>query len=270
MRKASPLSGGDINDAFELELRDGRRLFLKTNRAAPAGMFQAEARGLAWLAEARALHVPDVVAVADDRVSFLVLELVEPGSRRRAFDEELGRALAVLHRASPATFGLDHDNFIGSLPQSNRPHARWTDFFQSERLEPQLRLATERGRATGAMRRGFERLFARLAALVGPEEPPARLHGDLWGGNLHVTPDGAPCLIDPAAYGGHREVDLAMMRLFGGFAERVFSAYSEAFPLAPGHAERVPLYQLYPLLVHVNLFGGGYAASVERVLERYV
>ena len=269
VRNAAPLSGGDINDAFELELEDGRRLFMKTHRKAPRGMFQAEARGLAWLAEARALHVPDVVAVGDDRVSFLVLELVEPGARRRAFDEELGRALAALHRASPSTFGLDHDNFVGSLPQSNRSHARWADFFQSERLEPQLRLATKRGRATGAMLRGFERLFARLTTLVGPEEPPARLHGDLWGGNLHVTQDGAPCLIDPAAYGGHREVDLAMMRLFGGFGERVFSAYSEAFPLAPGHAERVPLYQLYPLLVHVNLFGGGYAASVERVLERY-
>ena len=270
VHRASPLSGGDINDAFELELDDGRRLFMKTHGNAPRGMFQAEARGLAWLAEARALHVPEVVAVGDDRVSFLVLELVEPGPRCRAFDEELGRALAALHRASPSSFGLDHDNFIGSLPQSNRAHARWADFFQTERLEPQLRRAEAQGRATSAMRRGFERLFARLATLVGPEEPPARLHGDLWGGNLHVTREGAPCLIDPAAYGGHREVDLAMMRLFGGFGERVFSAYSEAFPLASGHAERVALYQLYPLLVHVNLFGGGYAASVERVLERYV
>jgi fructosamine-3-kinase len=270
VRKASRLSGGDINDAFELELADGQRLFMKTNGSAPAGMFQAEARGLAWLAEARALAVPSVVAVGADRASFLVLELVEPGPRRRGFDEELGRALAALHRASPGAFGLDHDNFIGSLPQSNRAHARWADFFQSERLEPQLRRATDQGRVTSGMRQGFARLFARLSELVGPEEPPARLHGDLWGGNLHVTAGGAPCLIDPAAYGGHREVDLAMMRLFGGFSERVFSAYFEAFPLAPGHGERVPLYQLYPLLVHVNLFGGGYAASVEHGLERYV
>jgi len=268
--RASRLSGGDINDAFALELDDGRRLFVKTNRSAPKGMFQAEARGLAWLGAARAVPVPEVVAVGNDEASFLVLELIESGPRRRGFDEELGRALAALHRASPGAFGLDHDNFIGSLPQSNREHARWADFFQSERLEPQLRLALDGGRATSGMRRGFERLFARLHELVGPEEPPARLHGDLWGGNLHVTADGAPCLIDPAAYGGHREVDLAMMRLFGGFGERVFSAYFEAFPLAAGHAERVPLYQLYPLLVHVNLFGGGYGASVERALSRYV
>ena len=119
------------------------------------------------------------------------------------------------------------------------------------------------------MRRGFERLFARLGELVGPEEPPSRLHGDLWGGNLHTDDAGAPCLIDPAVYGGHREVDLAMMRLFGGFGERVFSAYSEAFPLAPGSRERVALYQLYPLMVHVNLFGGGYGGSVERILAKY-
>jgi fructosamine-3-kinase len=120
------------------------------------------------------------------------------------------------------------------------------------------------------MRAGFERLASRLPGLVGPAEPPARLHGDLWGGNLHIDEDGAPCLIDPAVYGGHREVDLAMMRLFGGFSEGVFRAYQEAWPLAPSHAERITLYQLYPLMVHVNLFGGGYVDSVERGLARYV
>jgi fructosamine-3-kinase len=118
------------------------------------------------------------------------------------------------------------------------------------------------------MRHGFDRLLARLEECVGPPEPPARLHGDLWGGNAMVDEQGMPCLIDPAVYGGHREVDLAMMRLFGGFAPRVFSAYAEAFPLAPGHEERVPLYQLYFLMVHVNLFGGSYVASVEHALAR--
>ncbi len=270
VRRASRLTGGDINEAFEIALEDGRRLFVKTNRSAPSGMFSAEARGLGWLGTARALRVPNVVAVVERDVSCLVLELLEPGPRRRDFDAELGRGLATLHAASPATFGLEHDNFIGSLPQSNRAHARWADFFRCERLEPQLLRAREQGRLSSTVLRGFERLFARLTELVGPEEPPARLHGDLWGGNLHVDEQGAPCLIDPAAYGGHREMDLAMMRLFGGFSERVFAAYAEAFPLSSGHAERVPLYQLYPLLVHVNLFGVGYAGSVERVLERYV
>ena len=144
-----------------------------------------------------------------------------------------------------------------------------TDLFAKERLAPQLELAVSGGRASTGMRRGFERLFSRLADLVGPEEPPSRLHGDLWGGHLHTDEHGAPCLIDPAVYGGHREIDLAMMRLFGGFGERVFSSYAEAFPLARGASDRVPLYQLYPLMVHVNLFGGGYAAQVERILGRY-
>jgi fructosamine-3-kinase len=271
VRSAGRLSGGDINDAFEVELGDGRRVFVKTNLAAPPGMFAAEARGLAWLAEARALRIPRVLAVsADSRAAFLALELLGEAPPRARFDEELGRGLAELHRAGAPSFGLDHDNFIGSLPQSNRAHASWAEFFREERLLPQLELAQNNGRAGAALLGGFERLFARFPELLGPPEPPARLHGDLWGGNLHCDGLGAPCLIDPAAYGGHREVDLAMMRLFGGFGERVFAAYAESHPLAPGHAERVPLYQLYPLLVHVNLFGGGYARSVEAILARYV
>jgi fructosamine-3-kinase len=270
VKSAERLAGGDINDAYAVALGDGRRLFVKTNADAPAGMFEAEARGLAWLGAPNAVRVPQVLGVGSgDGGAYLALELILSGPRRRGFDEELGRALATLHRATPGGFGLDHSNFIGSLPQSNRPSARWADFYRGERLLPQLELAVQRGRASSGMRRGFERLFARLDALVGPDEPPARLHGDLWGGNLHVTADGAPCLIDPAAYGGHREMDLAMMRLFGGFADRVFAAYAEAHPLAPGHAERVALYQLYPLMVHVNLFGGSYAGSVERTLGQY-
>lgn len=269
VRSASRLAGGDINDAFAVELGDGRRVFVKANAHAPDGLFRAEARGLDFLRAPRALRVPRVLALSDAAPSFLALELLESAPRRAAFDEELGRGLAALHRATPGAFGLDEPNFIGSLPQTNAAHARWSEFYRGERLAPQLELASRRGRASPAMRRGFERLFARLDALVGPDEPPARLHGDLWSGNLHVDETGAPCLIDPAAYGGHREMDLAMMRLFGGFSERVFAAYAEAFPLAPGHAERVPLHQLYPLMVHVNLFGGGYASSVERVLERY-
>jgi protein-ribulosamine 3-kinase len=271
VRSASRIAGGDINDAFEVVLADGRELFVKTNDNAPQGMFSAEARGLGFLAEARTLSVPAVVAVVDAERGprCLVLELLRSRTRRARFDEALGRGLAGLHAARPAGFGLDHDNFIGSLPQSNRPHANWCDFFRAERLEPQLRLAKESGRASSSLSSAFERLFARLPELLGPAEPPARLHGDLWGGNLHVDASGAPCLIDPAVYGGHREVDLAMMRLFGGFGERVFAAYAEVFPLAPGHAERVGLYQLYPLLVHVNLFGGGYAAQLASVLRRY-
>jgi fructosamine-3-kinase len=267
------LGGGDINEAFAVRLDGDRTVFVKANDRAPPEMFSAEARGLAWLGEARALRVPAVLAVSSGRAgepAFLVLEYVESAARRPDFDETLGRGLAALHRFSAPGFGLDHDNFIGSLPQSNAARPSWTDFYRSQRLEAQLRRAVDAGRAGPALQRGFARLFAKLDELVGPAEPPARLHGDLWGGNLHAGEAGEPCLIDPACYGGHREVDLAMMRLFGGFGERVFAAYAEAYPLAPGHADRVSLYQLYPLLVHVNLFGGGYGASVESALARYV
>jgi fructosamine-3-kinase len=270
---ARPVSGGDINEAFAVELDDGRTVFVKTNARADPRLFPVEARGLAWLAEAGALRIPDVVAVSSGvpgAPAFLALEWLEPGAPSHAFDEELGRGLAALHAFGAPGFGLEHDNFIGSLSQRNTPHASWAEFYRSERLERELRRAAEHGRASARMRDGFARLFGRFEALVGPPESPSRLHGDLWGGNLHVAPDGAPCLIDPAVYGGHREVDLAMMRLFGGFSERTYDAYAEAAPLAPGDEERVALYQLYPLMVHVNLFGGSYVGSVERALERLV
>lgn len=273
IKAARRLAGGDINDAFELTLSSGTRVFLKTNERAPVAMFPAEAQGLDWLRAAGALRVPEVLAVSSGREgepTFLVLELLDSASPAPDFDQRLGRGLAALHRSGSERFGLERDNFIGTLPQRNRAHGSWADFYWQERLEPQLTRAVAAGQADSNLVRGFERLSLKLPQLLGPPEPPARLHGDLWSGNLHVDSQGAPCLIDPAAYAGHREMDLAMMRLFGGFAEGVFRAYEAAFPLAPGHAERLALYQLYPLLVHVNLFGGGYVASVERSLARYV
>ena len=267
LRAERSLSGGDINEAYAVTLDDGRVAFVKTNLQAPEGMFAAEARGLAWLAEAGALRIPSVLAV--DR-RFLVLELIQPGPPTASFHEDLGRGLAALHRAGCATFGLDHDNFIGRLPQSNRSAARWGDFYRAERLEPQLRRAADAGLIPPGLRQAFSRLFATLDQLVGPPEPPARLHGDLWGGNVMCDERGAPCVFDPATYGGHREVDLAMMRLFGGFRERTFAAYAEVYPLSPGHAERVRLYQVYPLLVHVNLFGGSYVEGLTSTVSSLV
>lgn len=270
-KRASPVSGGDINDAFRASLADGRTVFVKTNDRADPSMFPAEARGLDWLCEAGALRVPRVLAVSrGDSPAFLVLEYLESGRRVSDFDERLGRGLAALHHFGAPSFGLEHDNFIGRLPQDNTSAPNWAEFYRDRRLLPQLERAAERGLAPTELRRGFEQLFAKLGDRVGPPEPPARLHGDLWGGNLHVDERGEPCLIDPAAYGGHREVDLAMMRLFGGFSQATFSAYAEAFPLADGHEERVALYQLYPLMVHVNLFGGSYVGSVQRALHECV
>jgi len=269
---ARPLSGGDINDAFEVRLADGRDVFVKCNVSAPNDMFVAEARGLAWLGDAKALRVPTVLAAsgANDLTPFLALELIRSRPRGANFDERLGRGLAALHRHGAHAFGLDHDNYIGRLPQKNTFDVAWSEFYRVRRLGPQLKAAADAGLAPARVRRDFERLFAQLENLCGPPEPPARLHGDLWGGNLIADDLGEPCLIDPAVYGGHREIDLAMMKLFGGFGPRVFAAYEEAFPLADGYRERVPLYQLYPLMVHVNLFGGGYLAQVEAALARIV
>jgi len=272
---ARSLAGGDINQAYSVTLGDGRDVFVKTNAHAPHGMFAAEARGLGWLAAAKALAVPEVLAASadgDGGPSFLVLELLRQAKGRPVadFDERLGRGLAALHRSGAPSFGLDHDNFIGRLPQANGPVETWAAFYRTRRLEPQLRRAVDRGLGTTGMRRGFEKLFGQLPSLVGPEEPPSRLHGDLWGGNLMRDDRGFPCLIDPAVYGGHREIDLGMMHLFGGFGSRVFASYEEAWPLGDGAEERIGLYQLYPLMVHVNLFGGGDAGQVEAALNRLV
>lgn len=267
IKRSRRLSGGDINEAFEISFDDGTSIFVKTHPSPPHGMFGAEARGLRWLAEAAALRVPRVIAVSDGQPAYLALEMLTSGERRADFDEELGRSLAALHEFGAPRFGLDHDNFIGRLPQSNATSDDWASFYWARRLEPQLRLATDQGLIDGPTRARFGELRRALPERIGPAEPPSRLHGDLWGGNLHVDEAGRPCLIDPAVYGGHREVDLAMMRLFGGFRERVFAAYGEIWPLAPGASDRVGLYQLYPLLVHVNLFGGGYVGAVQRALS---
>ena len=264
-------AGGDINRAERMTLADGRELFVKHREGAPAGMYAAEAAGLAWLAEPSALRTPAVVAVGDERPPrFLALEWIPRGSPAAGHDEALGRGLAALHRAGSPAFGLADDNFIGSLPQRNGLADSWPAFYGERRLEPLARMAADAGALPAEFLAGLERLRARLPDLCGPPEPPARLHGDLWGGNAMAGPDGAPVLIDPAVYGGHREIDLAMMRLFGGFSRAVFDGYAEAHPLAPGHEDRAELYQLYPVLVHVVLFGGGYARSAERILRRYV
>lgn len=272
--KAVPVAGGDINEATRIELSDGRCAFVKTNLNAPRCMFPAEARGLQWLREAQVIRLPEVYAVCGDgatgQAAYLVLEWVEPGRPSSDFDERLGQSLAHLHLTHAASFGFDSDNFIGSLPQSNRSEVTWPEFFLNRRLEPQVKRAADSHRLDATTQRAFEKLAQRLPELFSVSEPPARLHGDLWSGNLHVDSSGSPCLIDPAVYGGHREMDLGMMRLFGGFSSRVFAAYAEAHPLLPGFEERVPLTQLYPLLVHVNLFGGGYSTSVKQVIMRYV
>ncbi len=242
---------------------------------APPGSFAVEASGLRWLAEAGALRTPAVIAAGDaPGPGFLALEWIDDAvsvaSATTAGAEGFGRALAALHGYGAPSFGLHEDNLIGGLPQDNTPAPSWAEFYADRRLEPLARLAVSRGRlATGFLTR-LERLRPLLGELCGPPEPPARLHGDLWNGNAMIDAHGAPVVIDPAVHGGHREIDLAMMRLFGGFPEATFAAYAEVHPLCEGHERRVELFQLAPILVHVCLFGGGYARSAERIMARYL
>lgn len=266
------LPGGDIGRSWRVRLRSGESLFAKSYAAHPEGgaMVAAEARGLTWLGDAGSLRVPRVrgaSAPGTSKSPLLVLEWIEPADADARTAERLGRGLAALHRAGAPGFGFARDGFLGSLPQSNRSHPSWPAFFGAERLQPLRERARREGRLASGLDASIGRLIAQLPERVGDDEPPSRLHGDLWGGNWLCGAHGEPVLIDPAAYGGHREVDLAMMKLFGGFSQRVFDAYSEVCPLSPGHEERVPLYQLLPLLVHLVLFGRGYASAVERALE---
>jgi fructosamine-3-kinase len=275
-----PASGGSINEAWALELEDGRRAFVKTRADASVGEYAIEAAGLRWLAEPGALDLPGVIAVGDD-LPFLALEWIDAGTLDAAGEEGLGRGLAALHAAgapehgaappgAPAADGAVAPLRIGELELPNDPAPDWPTFYAERRLAPLVRLSSEREALSAAGRDAVERVCERIADFAGPPEPPSRLHGDLWGGNVLAGADGRARLIDPAAYGGHREVDLAMLRLFGAPSARVFAAYEETAPLADGHEERVALWQLFPLLVHAALFGGHYGASVERAALRYV
>lgn len=267
---ARPVAGGDIHRAVLLETADGRSCFLKYNNSPRASeMFRTEALGLALLGASRVIAVPKVLKHGTaGEWSFLLLEYIPPGLKNRIFWENFGYSLAVLHGTTSAQFGFAHDNFIGSLPQSNTRHDTWASFYTEERLLPQMRLARENDRLQIADEKLLVNLCKKLPA-VCPEEPPALTHGDLWSGNFLCNTENKPVLIDPAACFSHRETDLAMSRLFGGFDAAFYRQYEEFRPLEPGFDERVEVYQLYYLLVHVNLFGGGYADSVRSILRRW-
>ena len=255
---ARPVGGGDINEAYAVDLPDGRRAFVKTRRDPGAGEYATEAAGLRWLAAA-GVPVPEVIEATEEH---LALEWVQGGP---ADPERLGRTVAMLHGAGAPAFGALPPGApgpfrIGPLVLRSEASKDWPSFYAEHRLLPLL----ERAGLDAPGRRAVERVCGRMADLAGPPEPPARLHGDLWGGNVL-----GEHLIDPAAHGGHREVDLAMLRLFGWPGERFMGAYEEVAPLSPGHEDRVELYQLLPLLVHAALFGGGYAGAVERAARRY-
>ena len=277
------LGGGDVADSSQLELADGRVVFAKTHAAAPPGCFTTEAAGLEWMRATGAVAVPRVLAVSDggdpegagpegaaaEVPNFLVLEWIEEGRPTAATEAELGRALAAMHAGGTQCFGRPDRRTTGSRGLPNEPCDTWAEFYATQRLLPLARLARDCGALPEGVIGRLERLAARLDAVGGPPEPPALLHGDLWAGNRLVDIAGRSWLIDPACHGGHREFDLAMMRLFGGYGEACFASYADRSPLAPGWQDRIALHQVAPLVVHAIKFGGGYVGAATSAIGAY-
>ncbi|HEY0697554.1 MAG TPA: fructosamine kinase family protein [Micromonospora sp.] len=269
--RETPVSGGSICSASRLTLDDGNSVFAKSwpegaGSPVPEGFFAAEAAGLRWLAEAGAVPVPGVVAELPE---LLALDWVEPGPASPEAAERFGRELAALHRAGAPAFGADWPGFIGALPQDNTvSDGPWPAWFAERRLLPYLRLSVDNGALSAAEIDLVERVMAGIDGYGGAERP-ARIHGDLWPGNVLWGADGRAWLVDPAAHGGHRETDLAQLALFGGapHLDRIMAGYREVWPLADGWAERLPVHQLHLLLVHTALFGATYRDAVRRTAE---
>ncbi len=263
-------AGGSINEAYVISTEKGN-FFIKTNLASRyPQMFEKEAKGIEVLKQSGEIPVPEVV-LSDETgdTAFLILNAIESGPQQSHFWEDFGRRLAAMHRHTNKEFGLNHNNYIGSLFQSNRFHTKWNDFYISERLEVQIKLARDNKRIDKNTVRTFERFFTKIDE-VFPVEVPALLHGDLWSGNFMVNEKGYAVIIDPAVYYGHREMDLGMSQLFGRFSKRFYEAYNHAFALESGWQKRLDYYNLYPLMVHVNLFGGAYINSVKQILSKFV
>ena len=251
------VAGGDICTTTRLRLTDGRSAVIKTRPQAPAGFFTTEAEGLQRLRAAGGAAVPEVLAADEECI---ILAWVEPTKPSVDLAESFGRALAATHASGVGSFGAEHDGYIGLAPLPNRPSPTWEEFYASRRVMPYVKAATDRGALSLEQAKVIEKVMKRLPSLTADPEPPALLHGDLWSGNLVWSVEGVH-LVDPAAHGGHRETDLAMLALFGApHLQRILDAYDEAAPLQDGWHDRVPLHQLHPLLVHAVMFGGAYGA----------
>jgi fructosamine-3-kinase len=263
------VGGGSINQCYRLHTSQGN-FFLKTNNAPFASdMFKKEAKGLQTLIQAHAFLVPEAILQGKtDDFDFLLLEHIERGIATADSWQLAGKQLAQLHQIHASQHGLDYDNYIGSLPQSNRQHQKFYDFFINERLEPQVRMAEKKGLLNCTATDYFESLYVKLPTLL-PDEQPALLHGDLWSGNMFFDTTGNPVIFDPAVYYGNRESDIAFTKLFGGFNDNFYKSYHYHFPMQNGFRERIDLYNLYPLLVHLNLFGTGYLHDVMNIVKRY-
>ena len=263
------ISGGCINNTLKISSDKGP-YFIKYSVDAGEDMFEKEFKGLSILHHAGDLKVPEPLGYGElEGKRYLLLEYIDSRSSRNDFWEIFGERLALMHKNNTAqNHGLDHDNYIGRLPQSNTEHADWIDFFISERLEPQIGMALNAGLIDRAYFDKFRRLYDKFPALL-PVEQPALLHGDLWSGNFMVGSEGEPVLIDPAIFYGHREIEMSFTKMFGGFDREFYKVYDETYPFIPGFEERVDIYNLYPYLTHVNLFGTSYLGGVDRVIRKY-
>lgn len=266
--RISKLYGGDINEAFVLTLKS-QKLVVKINKSALyPDMFLREKEGLQLLNNA-GVHTPKVVLCFSEKEhQYLVMDLVETGGPKTGFWENFGVALAKLHQNTSTCFGLQDNNYIGSLVQGNGFKVGWIDFFIEKRLDPLVKLALDNRLLKVDHLKKFNELYKKLPDLI-PHESPALLHGDLWSGNLLVGADQNPYFIDPAVYFGHREMDLAMTILFGGFDSSYLDAYQSVFPLEKGWRSRLEIHNLYPKLVHLNLFGRSYLRGIEQVIQEY-
>ncbi|KRB76234.1 fructosamine kinase [Nocardioides sp. Root190] len=266
----APVAGGDVSTAVKLRLSSGRTAFLKTLTSAPPGFFEREAAGLAWLAETSAdggVTTPEVLAVDHD---CLILAWVEPARPSAEAASAFGRALARTHAAGADAFGATEEGYIGRLPLLNRTLPSWPEFYAERRIAPYLKVLRDKDLISLEDAATIDSAVSRGPSIV-PDEPPARLHGDLWNGNVLWAGEDRTVVIDPATYGGHREVDLAMLALFGlPQLPQAMAAYDELTPLADGWEDRLAFHQLFPLLVHACLFGGQYAARAARLAQRYL
>ena len=263
------VAGGDINEAFCLYTKQGKFFFKFNSAALYPRMFEMEAAGLETLAKTAFLKVPTVVALGEaSEHQFLLMEWLEKGVMSPGFWKSFGHGLAELHQQTGSYFGWHSDNFIGSLRQINTPSSTWAAFYGEWRLIPLAKRLYDTGAFSNDDIRLLEQVCKNLSLLF-PEERPALLHGDLWSGNFMIEQSGVPAIFDPAVYFGHREMDLGMTRLFGGFDPLFYEAYNERFPLEKGWEKRVTLTQLYPLLVHAILFGGNYVESARQVIKNF-
>jgi protein-ribulosamine 3-kinase len=268
--KCTPVGGGSINHTYRMTLNDDRHYFLKVNEIDKfPGMFDEERIGLECLGSANVIRIPGVIdnsLINDNQI--LVMEWINQGARTDQFWKRFGEQLAALHHVQDNLFGFTRNNFMGALPQSNRQHTDWSMFFTFERLEPQLRLALDKNLLSVKEVRQFEKLNIRLPQIFSPSRP-VLLHGDLWSGNFLCDEQGRPVLIDPAVYFGHPSIDLAMTTLFGGFDKSFYDSYNYVSPFPTNYREQWEVCNLYPLLVHLNLFGESYRPAISDTIRRY-